>query len=212
MLLPRDPSHLCLSVLLGLGLGPLTASAQPLRRLSFSLDGTVGTMVTAPQSEQYGFGFSVSARPRVRLAGSLGVHLLAGYAQWSSRQEGLANGTLTSLGGGVDLHHALPRGRGTVLAELEAAYSSTGRLTLQNLQLGVGFGWLFPVLGWLSLGPIARYGQVLYNGDPAEVRQGLTEPGSGTVDARFWSLGLRVEAHLPPPPPGPPPPAPPPPQ
>ncbi|MEZ4394776.1 MAG: OmpA family protein, partial [Polyangiales bacterium] len=168
-----------LAILVG---APGEAQAQISRRLYVELDGTVGTMLSSPQSSDYGIGFGVGGRVGVRLAGPVGVHLVGAYHRWGEAgNTGLGAGALTTLGGGFRFMPLVSRRIGGPIVDLEAAVALTGSNTLTRFHAGAGVGWLFNIGELFALGPVVRGGAVFGSDTDNAVSRGT---------AFYWEAGL----------------------
>jgi outer membrane protein OmpA-like peptidoglycan-associated protein len=168
-----------LAVLVG---APREAHAQFVRRLYVEVDGTVGTMLSAPQSSDYGLGFGVAGRAGVRVAGPLGIHFVGAYHRWGEAgTRGLGPGSLTTLGGGFRLMPLISRSLGGPIVDLEASVALTGGNTLTRFHAGAGVGWLFNIGEWFALGPVVRGGAVFGTDVDNAVSRGT---------AFYWEAGL----------------------
>ena len=190
------------AVLLGAG----EARAQFARRLYAELDVGVGTMLSTPQSDEYGLGVGGGLRAGLRIAGPLGIHLM-GSTFWWSANTAVADGTATLLGGGLRVHPWFGRGVGGFFLDAEVGAALTGadnttNGTVSRTRLGIlgGVGWLFGLGENVGLGPMVRVGTVLSTAE---------DDASGRSTAVFWNAGIALSIHgsreEPPPPPPPPP-------
>ena len=179
------PRPLYLAAVLGVTLAPAAAQAQFVERLSLSAHLGGGTILSAPQSDEFGFGGALELRGGVRLAGPLRVQLMYSTAFWPVTQDGAADsvGSATLFGGGFRVDPILSRSIGGPFLDLDAAVTVTGAAAATRFGYMVGAGWVFPVTGILSLGPAVRFGQVL--GSDTDDQQ-----GHGT--ATFWRAGLEI--------------------
>jgi len=176
---------------LGVTLAPAAAHAQFVERLSLSAHLGGGTILSAPQSDEFGFGGALELRGGVRIAGPLRVHLMFSTAFWPVKDSAAADsvGTATLFGGGLRVDPILSRSIGGPFLDLDAAFTATGADATGRFGYMVGAGWVFPITGILSLGPAVRFGQVL--GSDTDDQQ-----GRGT--ATFWRAGLEITLRAPP--------------
>ena len=179
------PRPLCIAAVLGVTLAPAAANAQFVERLSLSAHLGGGTILSAPQSDEFGFGGALELRGGVRLAGPLRVHLMFSTAFWPVKDDAAADsvGTATLFGGGFRVDPIVSRSLGGPFLDLDAAFTATGADAAGRFGYMVGAGWVFPITGILSLGPAVRFGQVL--GSDTDDQQ-----GRGT--ATFWRAGLEI--------------------
>ncbi len=177
--------------------GPL----RPPERLYAQIEAGAALHLTAPQSSQFGAGFTGGARVGVRLFGPVGVHVVGSYGYWAAitgqidpntgRQS--EAGSLTTVGGGVRIAPEISRALGRIVVDLEAGVGFTGS-NVQQPVLSAGLGWNIPLGTWVAMGPVVRYTEVLSSSNQA-------------ADARILSVGLAFALpgarELPPPPPPP---------
>jgi outer membrane protein OmpA-like peptidoglycan-associated protein len=182
---------------LGVTLAPAAAQAQFLERLSLSAHLGGGTILSAPQSNEFGFGGALELRGGVRIAGPLRVHLMFSTAFWPVTEQGATDsvGTATLFGGGLRVDPILSRSFGGPFVDVDAAFTATGADAAARFGYMLGAGWVFPITGILSLGPAVRFGQVI--GSDTDDLQ-----GRGT--ATFWRAGLEITLRAPPDAPPPP--------
>ncbi len=178
------------------------ASAQS--RFALQADVAPTSLLPGPAGDRFGAGYHLALRAGVRIAGPVGVHVLASYTNWSARDgrvdpntgATLEHGTLTTFGAGVRVAPALPRRFGHVVVDLDAAFGITGAESDSRLVLAASVGWLLPLHRRLALGPTVRFADVV----------GIDGDGA---DAPFVTAGIAI-AFLgdDPPEPAPPPPPP----
>ncbi len=175
-------------------LAPVTARAQFAERLSFGLEGGAGTQLLAPQSSEYGFGFTGGARLAVRLAGPVALQAFGSYWSWGSNEAQLPGGVLTGFGGGLRIAPWVGSA-GRFVLDLDVGFSlsgandaSAGTIQASGLLLGGGVGWLFPLASVFSLGPMVR----------AHYLSSLESVSAGDRDrALFWTIGVSFTFHGP---------------
>ncbi|MFO0645911.1 MAG: OmpA family protein [Polyangiales bacterium] len=173
-------------------LAPVTASAQFTERLSFGLEGGAGTQLLAPQSSEYGFGFTGGARLAVRLAGPVALQAFGSYWNWGSNDAQLPGGVLTGFGGGLRIAPWVGSA-GRFVLDLDVGFSisgsndaNAGTIQASGLLLGGGVGWLFPLASVFSLGPMVR----------AHYLTSLESVSAGDRDRTlFWTIGVSFTFH-----------------
>jgi outer membrane protein OmpA-like peptidoglycan-associated protein len=184
-----------------------SAHAQVAERFYIGLEGAAGTMLSSPQSDEFGLGLTGRLRVGFRPVRALGIHLAVEGSSWSPKDPLTLSGNAWTFGGGLRLTpFSFGRG-GRPFLDLDAGAAITGNSpeTRTRFAFGVGLGWLFPIGSVFALGPEVRYGHVLGTTDDNNANRG---------DAMYWNAGLALELHFPgerpaapPPPPPPPPPA-----
>lgn len=187
----------CLAALVGFVLAPLTANAQIMERLSLSAHLGGGTILSAPQRNEFGFGGALELRGGVRLAGPLRVQVMFGTAVWPITEPNATDsvGTSTAIGGGFRVDPMLSRSIGGFFLDADAAFNATGADAAARFGYTLGAGWLFPVTGPLYLGPAVRFGQVIGSD---------SDEAAGRGTATYWRAGLEItlraapEAQAPP--------------
>lgn len=182
---PR-PALPALVAALSLAALPREASAQLLQRLSLHLEGSLGSQLTAPQSERFGLGYGVGGRLAVRVIGPLAVQAGASTWWWPG-VDGGPTGRLTTFSGGLRGVFELTPRLGSVFVDLEAGLGVTGGDGLQRLYLGAGVGWSIPLAAGFVAGPVVRFGDLI-----ASPPAGEEFDNNGSGDALFWSAGLQV--------------------
>ena len=181
-----------------------TAHAQVAERFYIGLEGAAGTMLSAPQSDEFGLGLTGRLRVGFRPVRALGIHLTAEGSTWSPNPPIESRGAAWTVGAGLRLTpFSLGRG-GRPFLDLDAGAAFTGdsAVTRTRFAFGAGLGWLFPIGPVFAFGPEVRYGHVLGSTD---------DTNSGRGSAMYWNAGLAIELHFPSERPAPPPPPPPPP-
>ncbi len=166
------------------------AHAQVDERFYVGLEGAAGTMLSTPQSNEFGLGFTGRLRLGFRPIRAVGIHLAVEGSTWSPNPPLDRSGNAWTIGGGVRLTPVSFGRGGRPFLDLDVGAAITGDSVLSRTRLafGAGLGWLFPIASVLALGPEVRYGQVF----------GTTEDdNSGRGDASFWNVGLALEFHLP---------------
>ncbi len=179
--------HITLSALVLAALArPLGARAQATERLALHVEGGLAALLSSPYSDAHGLGFSVAARPAVRLVGPLWLHLTGAYARWSEGANGPA--TLWTLGGGLTVAPVVSPRAGRLFVQGEAGFGLTGAAAEGRVVLGGGIGWMIPLgRSVIELGPVLRVGAVLPDGTP-----GASAALSGTANL---ALGIRAPLH-----------------
>ncbi len=169
---------------------PRAAHAQIAERLSLSVHLGAGTMLSAPQRDEFGLGGAVEFRPGIRVVGPLSLHLMLSLARWTVDQSptGETVGDLMLVGGGLRIAPEVSRSVGGPFVDLDAAFSITGTVGYTRFGYQAGLGWLFPIGRYLSIGPSARIGQVLAVSE---------DDAAGRGTATYWRAGLEIELHGP---------------
>jgi len=182
---------LWLAAALGLTLAPAAAHAQFLERLSLSAHLGGGTILSAPQSDEFGFGGALELRGGVRLVGPLRLHLMFSTAVWPVTQANATDsvGTSTAIGGGLRVDPILSRSLGGFFIDVDAAFNATGADAAGRFGYTAGAGWLFPITGILYLGPAVRFGQVIGSD---------SDDAAGRGTATYWRAGLEITLRAPP--------------
>ncbi|MDB4932660.1 MAG: Flagellar motor rotation protein MotB [Myxococcaceae bacterium] len=182
-----------------------SAHAQVAERFYIGLEGGAGTMLSSPQSDEFGLGLSGRLRLGFRPARALGIHLQVEGSTWSANAPLDRSGVTLNVGAGLRLTpFSLGRG-GRLFVDLDGSLALTGDEfeTRKRFAFGAGLGWLFPIGSVFALGPEVRLGDVLGTAD---------DSNAGRGDALYWNAGLALELHFPgeqpPPPPAPLPPTP----
>jgi outer membrane protein OmpA-like peptidoglycan-associated protein len=184
--------------------GSQTAQAQVAERFYIGLEGAAGTMLSSPQSDEFGLGLTGRLRLGFRPVRALGIHIMAEGSSWSPVAPLDRSGVAWTVGAGVRLTpFSLGRG-GRLFVDLDAGAAFTGDATTTRTRFafGGGLGWLFPIGPIFAIGPEVRINDVIGTQDDTNVGRG---------NALYWNAGIAIELHFPGEQPAPPPPPPPPP-
>lgn len=165
---------------------PSTANAD----VTLKLEPGVVVPMTAPQTDRFNPGASLTVKPLVGLGSYLDVGPSVSFLQLQSRIPGIDNGTVWALGGTVRLKR--PRdekneGTGFSAAspwiDADLQYVRTGPLDRAGVAVGVGVQVPTSDARTLWVGPFARYQDVV---------QGV-RAGFDNTDAHLMIFGLSAE-------------------
>ena len=161
--------------------GSSAADAQVGARLSGRVEGGGTLLVSSPQSDRYGFGYTGRLDFGVRVGGPVHLHAFGQFLNWpaSDAQPGAGPGQPLLLGGGVGVEPEIVS-RVKLRAEVDLGVSVNGASSATRFTWGLGVGAWFGVARVVDLGPIVRVGSVL----AAESES--ADPGS----AYFLTFGL----------------------
>lgn len=166
--------------------GSSAAHAQAGARLSGRLEGGGTLLVSSPQSDRYGFGYTGRLDFGVRVGGPVHLHAFGQFLNWpaSDAQAGAGPGQALLLGGGIGVEPEIVS-RVKLRAEVDLGVSVNGASSDARFTWGAGVGAWFGIASVVDLGPIVRVGSVL----AAESER--ADPGS----AYFLTFGLAVAFH-----------------
>ncbi len=181
-------SGLTLAVALAVTLGARSAHAQVPERVYIGLEAAAGTLLSSPQSDEFGLGLTGRLRVGFRPVRALGIHLAVEGSRWTPVVETNRNAVAWTFGGGVRLTpFSLGRG-GRLFLDVDAGATFTGDPVETRFGLGAGLGWLFPIGRVFHIGPEVRYGHVFGTAQ---------DDAAGRGDAIYWNAGLAIELAFP---------------
>jgi len=159
-------------------LGARSARAEELYRPVLGVEGGFGSMLPKFQRDSlgYGWGGQTSLRAALSLPASFAVQASV-RTWWFPADQGYGRGTLLGLG---VRWSGLPLGGGRMFAEVNGGPGRNGDVWRLMLDGAIGWEHALPVLRCLSLGPVARLGDV------------VTTSSDVQKTPVFWSLGLGV--------------------
>ncbi len=163
------------------------SEAQTLSRLSARLEGGGTTLVSSPQSDRFGFGYTGRLDLGFRVAGPAQVHLFGNFLNWSASDGTSGPGQAFLLGGGLSLEPELAS-KIRLRADIDLGVSLNGSASDARFTWGLGLGAWFGVADVVDLGPIVRIGSVM-----ASASEGTDQGGPGS--AYFVTFGLAVAFH-----------------
>ncbi len=189
--LATRPSSLLPALAAGVALlvGSATSEAQVLSRISGRLEGGGTLLVSTPQSDRFGFGYTGRLDLGVRVGGPVHVHAFGSFLNWPASgndPQVTDSGQALLLGGGLGVEPELTS-RVRLRAEVDLGVSLNGAASDARFTWGLGVGAWFGLADVFDLGPVVRFGSVLASSDES-ADQG---PGS----AYFVTFGLAIALH-----------------